>query len=723
MLTDLSGQIERITYTNEENGYTIARVKVYGQRDLVTVVGYLMSPTPGEILSMRGEWVNHPKFGEQFKVVEYKTKVPATVFGIQKYLGSGLIKGLGPVIAGRIVKKFGKKTLDVIENEIEKLALVEGIGKKRIGMIQKAWDEQKEIREVMMFLQSHGVSSGYATKIFKQYGNRSIAVVTDNPYRLAMDIFGIGFVIADSIAEKLGFPKDSPLRVEAGILYVLHQLSDEGHVFYPYEHLVKKSREILGVERDVVVHALGSLAIDKRIVLEDLNESMEEFKENNKGVYLAKFHLCETSISTRLKTLLAAPKSIRPVNVESALEWVQGQLDISLAENQAKAIRCAVENKIMVITGGPGTGKTTIINAVLKIFSRLGIKTLLAAPTGRAAKRMSETTGHDAKTIHRLLEYSFTKGGFQKNEEKPLNCDLLILDEASMIDTILMYHLIKAIPTFATVILVGDVNQLPSVGAGYVLNDIIASGTVPVVALNEIFRQARESRIIVNAHNINNGIVPTFENDMPDNDFYFIQQEDPEKVLEIILELTKERIPGRFGLDPVDDIQVLTPMHKGTVGAGNLNTQLQKTLNPVQEEITRGNRNFRLNDKVMQISNNYDKEVFNGDIGRITDMRPDDNEMTVTFDGRDVPYEFYELDELVLAYAVSVHKSQGSEYPAVVLPVVTQHYILLQRNLIYTAVTRGRKLVVMVGTRKALAMGVKNDKTQKRFTYLRHRLI
>ncbi len=723
MLTDLSGQIERITYTNEENGYTIARVKVYGQRDLVTVVGYLMSPTPGEILSMRGEWVNHPKFGEQFKVVEYKTKVPATVFGIQKYLGSGLIKGLGPVIAGRIVKKFGKKTLDVIENEIEKLALVEGIGKKRIGMIQKAWDEQKEIREVMMFLQSHGVSSGYATKIFKQYGNRSIAVVTDNPYRLAMDIFGIGFVIADSIAEKLGFPKDSPLRVEAGILYVLHQLSDEGHVFYPYEHLVKKSQEILGVERDVVVHALGSLAIDKRIVLEDLNESMEEFKENNKGVYLAKFHLCETSISTRLKTLLAAPKSIRPVNVESALEWVQGQLDISLAENQAKAIRCAVENKIMVITGGPGTGKTTIINAVLKIFSRLSIKTLLAAPTGRAAKRMSETTGHDAKTIHRLLEYSFTKGGFQKNEEKPLNCDLLILDEASMIDTILMYHLIKAIPTFATVILVGDVNQLPSVGAGYVLNDIIASGTVPVVALNEIFRQARESRIIVNAHNINNGIVPTFENDMPDNDFYFIQQEDPEKVLEIILELTKERIPGRFGLDPVDDIQVLTPMHKGTVGAGNLNTQLQKTLNPVQEEITRGNRNFRLNDKVMQISNNYDKEVFNGDIGRITDMRPDDNEMTVTFDGRDVPYEFYELDELVLAYAVSVHKSQGSEYPAVVLPVVTQHYILLQRNLIYTAVTRGRKLVVMVGTRKALAMGVKNDKTQKRFTYLRHRLI
>ena len=722
MEIELSGQIERITYTNEENGYTIARVKVYGQRDLVTVVGYLMSPTPGEILNMQGEWINHPKFGEQFKVVEYKTTVPATVFGIQKYLGSGLIKGLGPVIAGRIVKKFGEKTLDVIENDIEKLAMVEGIGKKRIAMIQNAWDEQKEIRDVMLFLQSHGVSSGYATKIFKQYKNRSIAVVTENPYRLAMDIFGIGFVIADSIAEKLGVPKDSPLRVEAGILYVLHQLSDEGHVFYPYEYLVNKSRETLGVERDAIVNALGGLAVNKKIVLEDLNESIDEFKENNKGVFLAKFHLCETSIATRLKTLSVAPKSIRSVNAENALEWVQEQLDIRLAENQANAIRCALENKIMVITGGPGTGKTTIINAILKIFSKLDVKTLLAAPTGRAAKRMSEATGHEAKTIHRLLEFSFTKGGFQKNEEKPLDCDLLILDEVSMIDTVLMHHLTKAIPTFATVILVGDVNQLPSVGAGNVLNDIIASGAMPVVELKEIFRQARESLIIVNAHKINNGILPAFEDDLPDSDFYFIQQEDPEKVLEIILELTKERIPNRFGLDPVDDIQVLTPMHKGVVGAGNLNTELQKSLNPSQVEIARGNRNFRVNDKVMQIRNNYDKEVFNGDIGRIVSILPDENEITVLFDGRKVAYEFYELDELILAYAVSVHKSQGSEYPAVVIPVLPQHYILLQRNLVYTAVTRGRNLVVMVGTRKALAMGINNNKTQKRFTHLRYRL-
>jgi len=681
-----------------------------------------MSPAPGETLNLKGEWVHHPKFGEQFKVVEYKITVPATVFGIERYLGSGLIRGLGPKMAGRIVKKFGEKTLDVIGNDIEKLTQVEGIGEKRIAMIQQAWDEQKEIRNVMLFLQTYGVSSGYATKIFKQYGNRSVAVVTENPYRLATDIFGIGFLIADGIAEKLGVPKASPFRVEAGIIYVLNQLSDDGHVFYPYESLVKKSREMLDVEKDVVLEALGRLAMDKRIIIEDINESIDEFKANNKGVYLARFHLCETSIAHRLKTLSNAPKSVRNLTGENALRWVQGQLDITLAENQARAIRCALENKIMVITGGPGTGKTTIINAVLKIFSKLGVRALLAAPTGRAAKRMSETSGHEAKTIHRLLEYSFTQGGFQKNEEKPLDCDLLILDEVSMIDTILMHHLLKAIPTSATVVLVGDVNQLPSVGAGNVLNDIIASGTIPVVELNEIFRQAQESRIVVNAHKINRGILPTFEAHEPGNDFYFIEQEDPEKVLEIILELTKTRIPRRFNLDPVDDIQVLTPMHRGVVGSGNLNMALQENLNPSQEMITRGNLNFKVNDKVMQIRNNYDKEVFNGDIGRITHLRQDDYEMTVTFDGRDVVYELSDLDELVLAYAISVHKSQGSEYPAVVIPVLTQHYILLQRNLIYTAVTRGRNLVVMVGTRKAFAMGVNNDKTQKRFTYLKHRL-
>ncbi|MGD9082072.1 MAG: ATP-dependent RecD-like DNA helicase [Desulfobacterales bacterium] len=722
MLTEISGQIERITYTNDETGFTIARVKINGKKDLVTAVGLLISAVPGEILNMRGEWVNHPKFGEQFKVMESKTTVPATVFGIRKYLGSGLIKGLGPVMAGRIVKKFGDQTLDVIENDIQKLSQVKGIGKKRIGMIQKAWDEQKEIRDVMLFLHSHGISSGYATKIFKQYGNRSIAVVTDNPYRLATDIFGIGFVIADRIASKLGLPQNSPLRVEAGILYVLNQISDEGHVFYPYESLIKKSQEILGVGRGVVIKSLGNLAGEGKIIVEDINKSIEKFNENNKAVYLAKFHLCETSISSRLKILLTAPKSIRHIASEKAIDWVQRQLNITLAEKQVRAIHCALTNKIMVITGGPGTGKTTIINAILKIFSRLNVRTLLAAPTGRAAKRMSETTGHGAKTVHRLLEFSFIKGGFQKNQDKPLSCDLLILDEASMIDTILMHHLLKAVPSFATVIFVGDVNQLPSVGAGNVLNDVITSKAVPVVELNEIFRQAKASRIIVNAHKINNGILPSFENNLSNNDFYFIRQKDPQKVLEIILDLTKTRIPRRFGFDPVDDIQVLTPMHKGLVGAENLNMELQKTLNPVQDGIIRGNRSFRVNDKVMQIKNNYDKEVFNGDIGRITGIRPEEYQVTVTFDGRDVAYEFSDLDEIVLAYAVSVHKSQGSEYPAVVIPILTQHYILLQRNLIYTAITRGRDLVVMVGTRNALAMGINNHKTQKRHTFLRNRL-
>ena len=655
--------------------------------------------------------------------MQYKTAVPASVYGIQKYLGSGLIKGIGPIMAKRIVKKFGKETLDVIENDIEKLAEVDGIGKKRIAMIKKAWEEQKEIREVMLFLQTHDVSSGYATKIFKHYGSRSIQVVKENPYRLATDIFGIGFVTADHVAEKLGFGKDSELRAEAGILYVLHQLADEGHVYYPYEPLVKKCWEILQVEREVIVKAFGTITIDKRIVIEDLNEDVEEFEENNKAVYLAKFHLSETSIGARLKTLVNAPKSVRKIDPDKAVEWVQEQLAITLAERQVEAVKCAVENKVMVITGGPGTGKTTIINAILKIFSRLRVNIMLAAPTGRAAKRMSETTNHEAKTIHRMLEYSIQKGGFQKNDEYPLDCDLLIVDEASMIDTILMHHLLKAVPPRATLILVGDVNQLPSVGAGNVLKDIIASGAIPVVELNEIFRQARESLIIVNAHKINNGLLPSLEpSGKRLDDFYFIEQEDPEEVLRIILELTRERIPKRFGLDPVDDIQVLTPMHKGVVGAGNLNVELQKALNPGEGGVVRGNRNYRVNDKVMQIKNNYDKEVFNGDIGRITRIDEEAQEVTISFDGRDVAYDYTDLDEIVLAYAVSVHKSQGSEYPAVVIPILTQHYVLLQRNLIYTAVTRGRKLVVMVGTKKALAIGVKNDKTQKRFTYLRHRL-
>lgn len=721
MLTDLEGQIERITYTNEENGFTIAKLKVYGRPDLVTVVGNLMAPTPGEILKLKGEWANHPKYGEQFKIVQYKTTVPASVYGIQKYLGSGLIKGIGPVMAKRIVKEFGEQTLDIIEDEIDKLEQVAGIGSKRIRMISKAWDDQKEIRDVMLFLQGHGVSSGYATKIFKQYGNRSIQVVKKNPYRLATDIFGIGFVTADHIAAKLGFDKNSELRAEAGILYVLHQLADEGNVYYPYEPLLNKCKEILEVEEGIIVKAVDTIAVERKIVIEKINEAPGQLKEN-RGVYLAKFHVTETGIARQIKALLEAPKSIRSFDSSKAASWVQEQLSIDLAENQVQALRSAAESKVLVITGGPGTGKTTIINALLKIFSGLKVRIMLAAPTGRAAKRMSEATGYEAKTIHRLLEYSIQKGGFKKDDEQPLDCDLIIVDEASMIDTILMYHLLKAIPLKATFILVGDVNQLPSVGAGNVLRDIIASDVIPVVRLNEIFRQAKESKIIINAHKINNGILPSFTPSGPKDDFYFIEQEDPENVLRIILELVSDRVPRRFGFDPIDDIQVLSPMHKGTVGTGNLNIELQRWLNLRKDGVTRGNRAFRTGDKVMQIKNNYDKEVFNGDIGRIARVDPEMREVDISFDGRNVPYDFTDLDEIVLAYAVSVHKSQGSEYPAVIIPILTQHYMLLQRNLIYTAVTRGRKLVIVIGTKKALAIGVKNDKTRKRYTFLEQRL-
>jgi len=547
MLTNLSGQIERVTYTSTESGFTIAKVKVRGQRDLVTVVGNLLAPTPGEVLEMRGEWTRHPRFGEQFKVKEFKTKIPATVYGIKRYLGSGLIKGLGPVMAGRIVERFGKETLEVIDNQIARLAEVEGIGQKRIGMIAGAWEDQKDIRDVMVFLQSHGVGSGFAAKIFGKYGNRSIAVVKENPYRLATDIFGVGFLSADKIAQNIGFEKDAPLRVAAGILYVLQQLAEDGHVYYPYEPLMDRCREILLVDREVIATALGSLAIDQLIVIEDLNENIEGFKENHKAVYLARFHRCETEIAQRLKGLVETPKSIRTIDSTGAVAWVQQKLSITLAKNQTKAIRQAFENKVLVITGGPGTGKTTIINAILKILSKISTgmmpaeptgkikaRIMLAAPTGRAAKRMAEASGHAAKTIHRLLEYSFQKGGFQRNEDKPLECDVLIIDEASMIDTVLMHHLLKAVPAFAMLILVGDVNQLPSVGAGNVLSDIIESASVPVVALNEIFRQAKTSRIITNAHKINNGILPFIEHNGtfdPVNDFYFIENDYPETVL------------------------------------------------------------------------------------------------------------------------------------------------------------------------------------------------
>jgi len=722
-LSTVQGQIERITFYNEETDFTIARLNASGYRDLITLVGTMMAPTPGQVVRVTGQWTNHRKFGEQFKVVRYTTLVPATVAAIEKYLGSGLIKGIGPVMAKRMVAEFGEKTLDVIEEDIDRLIEVEGIGKKRVAMISKAWTDQKEIREVMLFLQGHGVSSGYAAKIFKHYGNQSIDVVKDNPYRLAMDIFGIGFVTADKIAENLGFAKDSDLRAEAGIIYVLNQLSDEGHVYYPFESLIENAGATLEVGREILVKALESLSAQRKIVIERFKEPNSTLTGEDLAVYLTQFHICETGIAARLKSLMTAPIMRREIDAGKAVEWVQQQLSISLAHNQTEAVKYAAASKVMIITGGPGTGKTTIIHAVLKIFGRLGIDILLAAPTGRAAKRMNEATGREAKTIHRLLEFSPQKGGFQKNEEYPLKCDLLIIDEASMIDTVLMYHLLRAIPPHSTLILVGDVNQLPSVGPGSVLKDIISSGSVPVVHLDEIFRQAQDSSIIVNAHLINRGIIPQLDTAGRDQtDFYFIQKDEPEEALHMIMELVGGRIHKAFGFDPVEDVQVLTPMNRGTVGTHNLNIELQNVLNPREDGITRGARNLRPNDKVMQIRNNYDKEVYNGDIGRIVRIDTENQEVRIAFDGRVVVYEYSQLDEVVLAYAVSVHKSQGSEYPCVVIPLLTQHYVLLQRNLIYTAITRGRKLVVVVGSKRAMAIAVKNDRTQERFSRLRGRL-
>jgi exodeoxyribonuclease V alpha subunit len=711
MLIELQGQLERITYQNGENHYTIARLKVKGRRDLVTIVGCLISITPGEVLKVKGTWDVHPKYGEQFKVASFESVIPATVKGIERYLGSGLIKGIGPVMAKRLVNKFGLETLDVIEKDTGRLKEVEGIGEKRIDMISTAWAEQKEVRDVMLFLQGNEVSSTYAAKIYRQYGKDSIKVVKENPYRLADDIFGIGFLTADKIAGNLGIPKDSEMRAEAGILYVLGKLADEGHVYYPKEELLEESMKILEIENLIIDAALARVASGKRVVIE------------NTAVYLAEFYSAEAGIAASLKAILDMPKNLLRIDAAAAIRSVQDELKITLAENQKKAVRESLDTKAMVITGGPGTGKTTIINSIIRIYRRSGRQVLLAAPTGRAAKRMSETTGFEARTIHRLLEFSPKNGGFKKNENERLDADLIIIDEASMVDTVLMHHLLKAVRPESTLVLVGDIDQLPSVGPGNVLKDIIDSNHIATVRLNEIFRQSRESKIIVNAHRINSGEFPDLSAERDQlQDFYFVEVEEPEKALEMIIHMCRNRIPERFGFHPLNDIQVLTPMHRGIVGASNLNAALQKELNISADELQRGGKVFRSGDKVMQVRNNYDKDVYNGDIGRIVSIDREAQELTVTFDGRPVEYDFADLDEIVLAYAVSVHKSQGSEYPAIVMPLLTQHYLLLQRNLLYTAITRGKKLVVIIGTKKALGIAIRNNKQQLRFTRLKERL-
>ena len=724
MSENLEGQVERIVYSSDDTLYAVAKLKVRGIPDVVTVVGQLAGINPGEVLTVSGKWEIHPKYGQQFKATGYRVSRPAQVQGIQKYLGSGLIRGIGPETAKRLVQRFGAKTLEVIEHSAENLLDVEGIGEKRLEMIRRAWEDQREVRDVMIFLQGHGVSTGYSAKIFKQYGQNAIGVVKENPYRLAVDIFGIGFVIADRIAGKVGIPKDALVRAAGGILHVLEKMCEEGNVYGVYDDVVARAEALLEIDRAVIENAFAKLVASKRIVLEDVDDRDRDVSKVTKAVYLKAFHVTETGLANRLKALLSVPVQRLGIQTGQINTVVQRKLAVVLSKEQWSALRTTLSSKVSIVTGGPGTGKTTLVRAILAVFEGAGKRVLLAAPTGRAAKRLSEVTGHDAKTIHRMLAYNFKKGRFQKNEKNPLDAQVVIVDEASMVDIFLMFSLVKAVPPTAVLILVGEVYQLPPVGPGNVLADMIDSKQVPVVFLKEIFRQARESLIVVNAHQINQGYFPNIPASDPQRlqDFYFIEQDDPEKVLSTIVELCCERIPGRFKFHPLSDIQVLTPMHKGIVGTANLNRALQQALNPSNDMIERVGRTFRCRDKVMQVRNNYAKEVFNGDIGTISRIERKTDRLTVQYDGRSVNYDFSDLDELVLAYAVSVHKSQGSEYTAVILPVMTQHFVLLQRNLIYTGITRAKELVVLIGTKQALAIAIRNDRPQRRMTRLAARL-
>ena len=720
----LQGSVERITFTNEENGYSVIKIKVPGRREPVSAVGNFISVSPGEVLRMEGSWGNHPRFGEQFKVDRYETAVPDTVQGIGKYLGSGLIKGIGPVMAKRIVSRFGAQTLEVIDASPERLREVEGIGAYRLDQIRKAWEDQKDIRELMIFLRGHGVSAAYATRIFKHYGKASLEVVRDNPYRLAMDVSGIGFLTADQIAQRLGIPLDSPLRAEGGVAYALLQATEEGHVCVPRGWLLEQGQKLLQIPQPILEQAIEQQVAQQHLVKEILPAEIVAGFGDDVAVYLRGYHLAESQVAVRLLYLESFLAMQNRGDPEQAITWLRSKLPFTLAPLQAEAVKKALTEKVLVITGGPGTGKTTLIRAVLAIYRQMDARICLAAPTGRAAKRLSEATRWPASTIHRLLEYSPHQGGFQRNEQRPLGADLVIVDEASMLDILLMYHLLKAVPSHATLVLVGDVDQLPSVGPGNVLLDVIRSERFPVVRLTEIFRQAQQSQIVINAHLVREGKFPRLRADDAEKllDFYFIEKEEPEEVLEVIVRLCRDRIPARFGLDPVDEIQVLTPMNRGAIGTHRLNKELQQTLNPQDKALERGGAVYRLNDKVMQLRNNYDKEVFNGDLGRIRKIDAENQEVGVEVDGRMVTYDFTELDELVPAYAVTVHKAQGSEYPAVVFPLLTQHYVMLQRNLLYTAMTRARKLVVIVGSKKAIAIALNNNRIQKRFTLLSERL-
>lgn len=701
--------VEHITYQNQENGWSVMKVKVKGYDNLVTLTGSLLDVPVGSVLLVEGDWRVDPKYGQQFVAQSWTEVMPATIYGIEKYLGSGLIKGIGPVYAKAIVNRFGLETIEVIENNIERLLEVPRLGKKRMEKIRESWEKQKDIKEVMVFLQGYGVSTAFAAKIYRKYEKESIAKVKENPYQLADDIWGIGFKTADGIASKMGYGKNDPRRCRSGILYALNELAEDGHVYAEQEQLVETAVKLLEAEEAPVRASLAEMVM------------VEDVIADNDVLYLPPFYHAENGSAKRLRALLADKSLFESSNMAAEPEVAYGTQSKGIVydEVQQAAIQKALDSKVMVLTGGPGTGKTTTTQGIISAFNSRNMQILLAAPTGRAAKRMTEATGMEAKTIHRLLEYN-PMDGYKRNDENPLEGDALIVDECSMIDILLFYNLMKAIPSNMRLILVGDIDQLPSVGAGNVLRDIIDSQCIPVVRLTRIFRQAQSSRIVMNAHAINAGQFPNISNGL-DTDFFFIKSEDADETVKLIISLVRDRLSKKYGY-PAKEIQVLTPMQRGTVGASNLNIELQNALNPSGASLTRGGYTFRQGDKVMQIRNNYDKNVFNGDIGYITAVDTNERTLTVTFDSRLVEYDITELDEIVLAYAVTIHKSQGSEFPVVVMPVTMKHFVMLQRNLIYTGITRAKKICVLVGTTKALAYAIRNNTVSKRNTKLKERL-
>ena len=803
----LQGILERIVYESPDTGYTVGRLSARDQAELITIVGNLASINPGESLLLRGQWVDNPRYGRQFQIEKYETILPANIVGLRKYLGSGLIKGIGPKMAGLIVRKFGMDTMDVIENAPEKLARVPGIGRKRVQIIKEAWEAQREIKNVMLFLQSHDVSTAHAAKIYKTYQNDAIPIVTEDPYRLADDIYGIGFVTADTIAQKLGIDKDAPQRVQAGIKYVLSQKADDGHVFQRRAELIEACQTMLEQEPEAIEHGISAL-VDKEEIInpsfvdfldaaeqvgidetqgdyaisrqpsavsrqEDsdqpsavshqhegstspenpFTDNRQPIADSHSAIYLAPFYYAELGVANQFLRLLASQEhspGLLPANTTLFLTQLENEMDLHFAPQQRKAIYTAMTTRAMILTGGPGTGKTTTVVGMIRLFEAEGRRITLTAPTGRAAKRLTETTGREAKTIHRLLEFSPQNNGFKRNRQNPLDTDVVIVDETSMVDLVLMNRLMQAIRPSTTVILIGDTDQLPSVGAGNVLRELIDSHKIPVIQLTEIFRQAQESMIVTNAHRINKGDFPELTGDT-DRNFFFMEEEDPETIVELICALIADRLPQHYDYHPIDDIQLLCPMRRGVLGTESFNKRLQEVLNPeygvspvshpleksrfgVQtyrqpsrrsegtSPIPRTAGGFRIGDKVMQVRNNYDYDVFNGDIGRVVAIEHLDKKVYIQFPDKQVAYDTADLGELVLAYATTVHKAQGSEYPVVVIPLHTQHYLMLQRNLLYTGITRAKERVVIVGTKRALGICIRNNQVTQRNSYLAERL-